>query len=62
MQVPVEQLRGSFEDPIEPVAIDASVIAGLQDTYDALATTDRVPRGKQLDGIFDDQYTAQIDG
>ncbi|MDW5598537.1 PhnD/SsuA/transferrin family substrate-binding protein [Conexibacter stalactiti] len=62
MQVPVEQLRGSFEDPIEPVAIDASVITGLQDTYDALATTDRVPRGKQLDGIFDDQYTAQIDG
>lgn len=61
-QVPAEQLRGSFEDPIEPIAIDPSVVEGLQNTYDALATAGRVPRGKQLSEIFDDQYTAQIDG
>jgi sulfonate transport system substrate-binding protein len=59
-QVPVEQLRSSYSDPIEPVAIDDSVVNGLQDTYDALATAGRVPKGHDLASLFDDQYTDQI--
>lgn len=59
-QVPVEQLRSSYSDPIEPVAVDDSVVKGLQDTYDALATAGRVPKGHDLANVFDDQYTDRI--
>ncbi|GAA3720463.1 ABC transporter substrate-binding protein [Nonomuraea antimicrobica] len=61
-QVPAEQLRASFAGDITPVAVDASVVTGLQNTYDALGTAGRVPAGKKLDDFFDDQYTAQING
>ncbi|ROO86696.1 sulfonate transport system substrate-binding protein [Actinocorallia herbida] len=59
-QVPAEQLRLSFADPIQPVPLDASVTQGLQDTYDALATTGRVKSGVAVADHFDAQYNDRI--